>query len=123
MGFNSVSIAEVIEHRKTLYKDGEPRYWLDPEQLSSEEVIELIRLKKRAAACSYLGLPPDCDDITLVQAEAAEARRINDAYALFVGEQRTKEEQRTRNLESIFHVFLNNLQHIPEGKVAEILWQ
>lgn len=116
MGFNSGSIAEVTAHRNTLYKDGEPRYWLDPEQLSAEEIDQLILLKKREAACSYLGLPLDCDDSTLEQAEQAESHRIVITYAQFV------EEQRAQRLEEWFQAFLHNLQSATVTQVDAVLW-
>lgn len=121
MGFNSSSIAEVTEHRNTLYKDGELRYWLDPEQLSAGEIKQLILLKQREAACSYLGLPLDCDDITLAKAEKAESLRIDTAYAQFVEEQRIKEEERTQRLEAWFQAFLYGINQF-ERQVAGILW-
>ena len=122
MGFNSNSIAEVTEHRNILYKDGELRYWLDPEQLEPEEVEALIGIKSREKTCRYLGLDPDCDDKTLEQAEKAEAGRIDSSYAEFVAAQRAKEEQRVEKEESRYHVFLDCIQHITEEEVAGILW-
>lgn len=121
MGFNSVSIAEVTEHRNTLYKDGGLRYWLDPEKLSAGEIDQLILLKQREADCSYLGLPLDCDDITLAKAEKAESLRIDTAYAQFVEEQRIKEEERAQRLEAWFQAFLHVINKF-ERQVAGILW-